>query len=159
MRMETSAVLAMLAVPAAVLAQVGGVRHLNPPGMVSNPAFSQAVIVSGPHRTVYVGGQNAVDSTGRIVGVGDVALQAAQALDNLERVLRAAGADLSQVVKWQVFVTDGVPLERGFEVFQQRWGRRGPPPAITLGIVRALAHPGFLVEIDAIAVVPESNGR
>ena len=46
----------------------GTVQHLTPEGMHRNPAYSQAVIVSGPARTIYIGGQNAVDATGNIVG-------------------------------------------------------------------------------------------
>ena len=47
------------------------VHHLNPPTLHRNPAYSQAVAVSGGARTIYVGGQNAVDASGAIVGKGD----------------------------------------------------------------------------------------
>ena len=44
-----------------------GVRHINPEGLHRNPAFSQAVVVEQPAKTIYVGGQNGVDSSGRVV--------------------------------------------------------------------------------------------
>ncbi len=50
----------------------GSVQHLNPDGLHKNPAFSQAVVVSGSVRAIYVGGQNAVDASGQIVGKGDI---------------------------------------------------------------------------------------
>ena len=49
----------------------------------------------------------------------------------------------------------GQPLQAGFEVFQRVWGRRPNPPAIMMAFVAGLANPDFLVEMDAIAVVPE----
>ncbi len=131
------------------------VEHLNPEGMHHNPAFSQAVVVTGPHRTIYVGGQYAVDVHGEIVGPGDIGVQTRQALANLQRALAAGGADLEHIVRWHVSVVQGQPLEPGFEAFQEAWGDRPHTPAITMAYVAGLAHPDFLVEIDAIAVVPE----
>lgn len=133
------------------------VEHLNPSGLHRNPAFTQAVVVTGPVKTVYVGGQNAVDSTGQLVGPGDIAVQAEQVLANLQAALAAAGAELHHVVKWNVLVVQGQPAQAGFEVFQRVWGREQAPPAITMAFVPALAHPAFLLEIDAVAVVPQSR--
>jgi hypothetical protein len=49
----------------------GSVQHLNPDGLHENPAYSQAVVVTGNVKTVYVGGQNAVDTAGTVVGKGE----------------------------------------------------------------------------------------
>jgi enamine deaminase RidA (YjgF/YER057c/UK114 family) len=92
---------------------IGRVRHLNPEGLHRNPAYSQAVVVSGNVKTVYVGGQNGVDAFGNVVGRADIGAQSERAFRNLEIALAAGGAKAG------------------------------------------LAHPEFLVEIDAIAVVPE----
>lgn len=131
------------------------IRHLNPDGLYKNPAFTQAVAVSGPVTTVYVGGQNAVDPTGTPVGVGDLKAQTIRALRNLETALAAAGAKLEQVVKWVVYVVQGQPVQPGLEGFQEVWGQRPNPPAITVLFVAGLGHPEWLVEIDAIAVIPQ----
>ncbi len=56
----------------------GSVRHLNPDGLHKNPAYSQAVVVNGNVKTVYVGGQNAVDAAGAVVGKGDIGAQTEQ---------------------------------------------------------------------------------
>ena len=51
------------------------VKHLNPAGLHKNPGYIQAVVISGNLTTVYVGGQNAVDASGNIVGIGDIRAQ------------------------------------------------------------------------------------
>jgi enamine deaminase RidA (YjgF/YER057c/UK114 family) len=137
----------------------GLVQHINPEGLSKNPAFSQAVVVTGPAKTIYVGGQDAVDGSGNIVGEGDVGLQTVQILINIQTALAAAGADLADVVKWNVYVVAGQPLQPGFEAFMRAWGRRPNPPAITMAFVSGLARPEYLVEIDAVAVVEEQGGR
>jgi len=127
------------------------VTHLNPEGLHRNPAFTQAVIVEGNARTIYIGGQNAVSPEGKIVG-DDLATQTEQVFDNLETILAAAGATLRDVVKWTIFVMQGQDIQPGFGVFQRRWGAHPNPPAISGLFVAGLANPAFLVEIEAIAV-------
>jgi enamine deaminase RidA (YjgF/YER057c/UK114 family) len=135
---------------------IGRVRHLNPEGLHRNPAYSQAVVVSGNVKTVYVGGQNGVDASGSVVGRADIGAQSERAFRNLEIALAAGGAKLEHVVKWNVCVVQGQSPVPGLEAFRRVWGDRPNPPAITVLFVAGLAHPEFLVEIDAIAVVPEA---
>jgi enamine deaminase RidA (YjgF/YER057c/UK114 family) len=132
----------------------GIVQHLNPETLHHNPAFTQAVAVSGAVKTVYVGGQNAVDTSGKIVGQGDIAAQTEQVMQNIQAALAAGGASLEHVIKWNLYIVQGQPLQPGFEVFQRVWNRRPNPPAITAAFVAGLANPDFLIEIDAIAIVP-----
>lgn len=133
------------------------VEHIHPDGLHHNPAFTNVVAVSGPTKTIYVGGQNAVDETGGIVGAGDIAEQTRQVFRNLGTALGAAGAKLDDVIKWVIYVTEGQPIEAGFAVFQQVWGQRPNPPLITVAVVKALANPDFLVELEAVAVVPDDS--
>jgi len=133
----------------------GKVEHLNPDGLHRNPAYSQAIAVSGKTRTVYVGGQNAVDENGEVVGKGDIGAQSQRAIENVQVALAAGGASIEHVVKWNVYIVQGNPLLPGFEAFQRAWGDRPNPPTITGLFVAGLAVPDYLVEIDAIAVVPE----
>jgi enamine deaminase RidA (YjgF/YER057c/UK114 family) len=130
------------------------ITHLNPDGLPANPAFTQAVKVAGPASLVFVGGQNGVDAEGNIVG-DDAAVQAQQALRNVERALEAAGGSLTDIVKWSITVTDPAALGAGFGAFQQLWGQRPNPPAITVQVVSALANPAFLVEVEAVAALAE----
>ena len=133
----------------------GRVEHLHPDQLPRNPAFTNVVAVSGSNKTVYVGGQNAVTAAGEIVGKGDIGAQTEQVFRNLEAALGAAGARLEHVVKWNILVVEGQPLQPAFEVFQRVWGRRPNPPLITLAVVAGLAEPDYLVELEAMAVVPQ----
>ena len=135
-------------------AALGSVEHLNPETLHHNPAFTQAVAVSGAVKTVYVGGQNAVDASGAIIGKGDIGAQTEQVMHSIQAALAAGGAGLEHVIKWNLYLVQGQPLEPGFAVFQRVWNRRPNPPAISMMRVAGLANPDFLLEIDAIAVVP-----
>jgi enamine deaminase RidA (YjgF/YER057c/UK114 family) len=132
----------------------GRVEFLNPDGLSQNPAFSNVAVVSGSVRTIYVGGQDAVDAEGNVVGIGDIAAQTGQVLRNLRTALAAAGAGPEHVVKWNVLVAEGQDFAGGYAAFQRVWGDQPNPPVITAAVVKGLAHPDFLVEMDAIAVVP-----
>jgi enamine deaminase RidA (YjgF/YER057c/UK114 family) len=133
----------------------GQVQHINPDDLSKNPAFTQVVIVSGPAKTIYVGGQDAVDVSGAIVGKGDIRAQVEQVFGNLQTALKASGAELEHIIKWNIYIVQGQPLRPAFEVSQQIWDARPNPPAISVMFVAGLANPDFLVEMDAIAVVPE----
>ena len=132
----------------------GSVRYVDPEALHKNPAFTNVVVVEGPTRTVHVGGQNAVDGSGNIVGKGDVAAQTEQVLANLRAALAAGGAEPEHVVKWNLLVVEGESLEAGFSAFRRAWGDPPSPPAITMAFVAGLANPDYLVEMDAVAVVP-----
>ena len=126
-------------------------RHINPEGLHRSPAFSQAVVVEQPTKTIYIGGQNGVDANGEVVGptVGE---QAGQAFRNLATILESEGASLANIVHWTIAVAEGHAFDEGVAAFQQVWDPADPPPAITVHVVAGLG-PGFLVEIDAVAVV------
>jgi enamine deaminase RidA (YjgF/YER057c/UK114 family) len=130
------------------------VQYINPDGLHKNPAYSQVIVVNGLAKTVYVGGQNAVDASGAVIGKGDLKAQTEQVFKNLQIALEAGGAKLENVVKWNIYVVEGQPIEPGLEVFQRVSGNRPNPPVITTVYVAKLANPDFLVEIDAVAVVP-----
>ena len=132
----------------------GQIQHINPDGLFKNPAFSQMITVQGPVKTIYIGGQDAVDASGKIVGKGDIKVQTEQVLNNIQGALKAAGAGLEHIIKWNIYIVQGQPLQPGFEVFQRVWGRRPNPPLVTAMFVSGLANPDFLIEMDAIAVVP-----
>src|SRR5260370_39807376 len=68
----------------------GSVQHLNPETLHKNPAFTQVITVTGPVRTIYIGGQNAVDAQGHILGEGDLAAQSAPVLLNFPTSLAAS---------------------------------------------------------------------
>jgi enamine deaminase RidA (YjgF/YER057c/UK114 family) len=131
------------------------VKYLNPAELHRNPAFSQAVRIPAGHDLIVIGGQNGVDSSGRVVAE-DIGGQTRQALSNLQACLSEANADLDHVVHWSILIKDGAPLMEGFAAFMEVWGQRANPPAITGAFVSGLAVPGALVEINALAAVPSA---
>ena len=133
------------------------VEHLNPEGVHKNPAYSQGVAVRGPARTIYVGGQNAVDASGAIVGTGDLGRQTEQVINNVALVLEAGGARLTDVIKWNIHVVAGQNIGLAFAAYQramQATAAAAKPGAVTAAFVSGLARPEYLIEIEAVAIVP-----
>lgn len=133
------------------------IDYLNPDNMAKPRGYSHAVAVGGKHRTIYLGGQNAIDEKGALVGKDSLREQTEQALANVEKILKAAGAGLENLVKLNIYLRQGQNPAEGFLAFQQWWGSRQQYPAITVVFVAGLGHPDWLVEIDGIAIVPEEG--
>jgi enamine deaminase RidA (YjgF/YER057c/UK114 family) len=133
----------------------GSVHYINPDSLIKNPAFTNVVVVEGNVKTVHIGGQDAQNASGEIVGKGDIAMQVEQTLANVRAALAAGGAGPEHIIKWNIYVVEGQPLQAGFDAFQNAWPQTPNPPAITVVFVSGLAHPDFLVEMDAVAVVPQ----
>jgi len=119
---------------------------------VSSPAFSHVAIVPPGATTIYVGGQNAVDTTGTLVGDGDVAAQSIRALANARTALEAAGATIDDVVQWTVLFVDGVDLAAAYGAIAGDLGSE-EPALVSSARVAGLGVSGALVEISAIAAV------
>ncbi|GJL63436.1 MAG: enamine deaminase RidA [Nitrospirales bacterium] len=106
---------------------------------------------------VLISGQAAIDGQGRIVGVGDFDAQAKQAFENLDRVLRAGGSSLKNVIKVTIFLTDMGYFDRIVEL-RGKWFT-APYPADSIVEVRSLYSPDAMIEIEAIAVVDSAAER
>lgn len=129
-------------------------QHINPDGMHKNPAFSQGIVIPAGARLLVIGGQNAVDGKGEIVGKGDIAAQATQAVQNLLTVLEAAGGTLDGLVRVGLLLREDADIRAGFGAWMAAAGSRlKQPPTVTSALVAQLAHPDFLVEIEALAVL------
>jgi len=103
------------------------------------------------NNTVYVRGQTAMDLDGRIVGIGDAAAQAENAMACAKTLLEEAGASLQDVVKITIYITDRAHREPVYQVVG-RW-LKGVYPVSTGIIVQGLARPEYLMEIDIIAEI------
>jgi enamine deaminase RidA (YjgF/YER057c/UK114 family) len=128
------------------------IQRIRPQGLVSSPAFSHVAIVPPGATTIYVGGQNAVDADGSLVGAGDAAVQSARALANAKTALAAAGATLGDVVQWTVLFVDGADLAAGYGAIASELASE-EPALVTAARVAGLGVPGALVEISAVAAV------
>lgn len=128
------------------------IQHINPPSLHHSPAFSQGTIVPAGARVLYVGGQNGVGPDGKVVG-DTLEAQTEQALRNVLAVLAEAGATQADVAKLTIHLVHGGDVNAGFAASLRVWGAH--PTAITVVQVPAFAEPDKLVEIDAIAALPD----
>ena len=133
----------------------GSVQYINPDGLPPGRGYTQVVAVSGLAKTIYVGAETAVDSAGKLVGEGDIRAQTEQVLRNVELCLQAAGAKPGHIVKWNIYVVEGQPIQPAFEAAMRWWGTRPNPPANTVVLVSGFPLlPDVLLMIDAVAAVP-----
>ena len=126
-------------------------RYINPGTLAALPGFTHAVRVGA---TVYVSGEVALDSLGRLVGPGDLKAQAAQAFANLATVLRIAGVGPADVAKLTVYVVSAKPgdLELIRAAAPDFFPERNPPAGTVVGVA-TLPRDGLLIAVDATAVV------
>ena len=105
--------------------------------------------------TVYLRGQVGTDFEGALIGGDDPAAQADQAMKNVAQLLDECGAQLADVVKITLYITDRAHREPVYRAVG-RW-LKGVHPVSTGLMVAGLAKPEWLMEIDVIAVIPKSR--
>jgi enamine deaminase RidA (YjgF/YER057c/UK114 family) len=126
-------------------------RHvIAPGGVAAGRGYSQ--VVTGRGQLVVVSGQVAQDECGELVGAGDAAAQARQVFENLRRCLAQVGAGFGDVVKLTFFVLDVADLP-AIRAARDAVIDTTRPPASTAVQVAALFAPGYLLEIEAWALV------
>lgn len=104
---------------------------------------------------VFISGQVPIDAEGRTVGNGDILAQARQALENVRVLVEAAGGTLDDVCFLSIFVTDIRNYHRFGELRREYFHE--PFPSSTVIGVTGLAEPDWLIELEAIAYIPESG--
>jgi enamine deaminase RidA (YjgF/YER057c/UK114 family) len=128
------------------------VRFSNPKSLPPPPGYSYVVETKGT--TVYLAGQLGVDMENKFVGApGDFRAQCHKAFDNMTAALKAAGCNWADVVKINNFLVDIEANMAAFREIRDTFLNKKAPPASTTIGVPALARPGGLFEIEAIAVV------
>ena len=125
-------------------------HHIRPEGSPPANGYSHAVSFEG--RMVLVSGQVPLDAEGRLIGYDDAGEQTRQVFRNIEAALGGAGATMSDVVKLTVFLTNMGDLA-AFRSVRDEFVDVERPPASSLVQVGGLAHPGFRVEIEAVAAL------
>ena len=128
------------------------VQYLNPPTLSTPTGYTHVVEVTRG-KTVYISGQVSLDKSGNVVGKGDFVAQTTQVFENLKAALAAVGATFDNVVKVTMFVTDMSNIATLRTIRLKYYGKNAP--ASTLVQIGKLAHEDFMIEIEAIAVVPE----
>ncbi|MDH6142910.1 enamine deaminase RidA (YjgF/YER057c/UK114 family) [Kitasatospora sp. GP30] len=122
-----------------------------PAGLAPGNGYSH--VSWGTGRIVAVSGQLALDETGALVGPGDPDAQAGQVFENIHRALAAAGAEFTDVIKLTFYITDVAYLP-ALRAARDAVIDTANPPASSAVVVAGLIRPEFLVEVDALAVVP-----
>ena len=128
------------------------ITRINPKD-ISTPfaSYSHVVTAEGAQKLVFCAGQVAADADGKVLPPDDFDAQARMVMKNLTSALAAGGATIADVTKITIYIVNphDVPKARG--VLQSYFGEH--PPGSTLCILRGLANPNFLLEIEAIAAV------
>lgn len=131
---------------------MASIQRIRPEGLVVSPAFSHVAVVPPGATTIYIGGQNAVEANGELIGKDDIAAQSTRALANAKTALAAAGATLPDVVHWTVLFLAGADLAAGYGAIAAELAS-AEPALVTAAQVAGLGVPGALVEISAVAAV------
>jgi reactive intermediate/imine deaminase len=124
----------------------------NAPGVVKPFGIFSGAAWQQQGKVLHISGQVSQDVDGNTVGVGDITAQTRQVLDNIKKILEAVGGQMSDIAKVTVFVTDMSMLD---EIHRVRSEYFTPPyPASSLVQVVSLVRSDYLIEIEAVAVIP-----
>ena len=116
------------------------------------------VVVTEPGKLIFLSGQVATDRDGHLVGKGDLHAQTVQVFENLKSGLAAAGVTFDDVVKITWYVKSYQPEQLAtLREVRDTYINKAAPPASTLVGVASLFQEDYLIEVDAIAVLPQSR--
>ena len=127
-------------------------NFINPPELSASEYFSHAVLVPAETPLLFIGGQNAVDKGGNIVGKDNLRLQAEKIVANLKVLLKEGGASFKSIIKWNVYLVIGQDPAPAFDVFAAELNSLEEKPLISFIYVPRLALPEALLEIEAVAL-------
>ena len=131
------------------------IERIDPSSLRKPDEYYTHVLRTG--NTVYVAGQAAVGMDRKVVGVGDVVAQAEEVFQQLRECLRAAGTDFDHVVKLNTYIVNPDDVEKVAKIRSRYLREAGLRPASTLVVVKALAWPEMLIEIECMALMPETT--
>lgn len=125
---------------------------VNPPDLIKPVGYSHGIVASG-NRLLFIAGQVGLDENGP---AADLATQFKIALDNVKKVLEAAGGRPEDLARLTIYVTNIKAYLKHREqlapIYQEFFGRHYP--AMSLLEVRNLIDPRLMVEIEGTAVLP-----
>lgn len=129
------------------------VTFSNPDTMPRRAGYSQVCEVTAG-KLVLIAGQVPHDTNDRLVGENDFAAQVEQVFKNLDAALKAAGGSFKNLVKINNYCVASVTPEQrtAFQKVRDRYVDMATPPVSTFIFVSRLAQPGWLFEMDAMAV-------
>jgi enamine deaminase RidA (YjgF/YER057c/UK114 family) len=120
-------------------------------GVFDPPAYTQTIKVTGAQSVIFISGQVDYDDKGSVGHPGDFAAQARATFASLKAQVEAAGGTIASIVKLNTYLVDVRHRAELATVREEVFGKKAP--ASTLIGVTALAMPGWLIEVEAIAVI------
>lgn len=120
-------------------------------GVYDPSGYSQGVRATGSQTMLFLAGQVAYDRDGSVKHRGDFTAQAREVFGAVKALVEAGGGTLQNVVKITTYVTDVRHRPEFRTVRAEFFGDKGP--ASTMVEVSALAHPDYLIEVEAIALI------
>src|SRR6266849_752219 len=114
--------------------------------------FSQAMAIEAKGKLVFISGMTSRRADGTIAGVGDIEAQTHQVCENLKSAVEAAGGTMDDICRVDVYVRNMEHFDKIHRVRREYFKAR--PPASTMIEVTKMTSPDYLIEINAIAVIP-----
>ena len=133
-------------------------RILNPPTLAKPSGFAHGILTTGG-RLLFLAGQPGLNAAGQVETPGDLVAQFARALANAKTVVESAGGSLTDIVKLTIYVRDKDVYKANLHALGTTWHSFFGHyyPAVTLVEVSNLFDDNALVELDGIAVLPNSD--
>jgi len=119
-----------------------------------NGHFSQATVIEARGKLVFISGMTARRPDGTIAGIGDVEAQTRQVCENIKAAVEAAGGTMDDIVRVDVYVRNMEHFEKIHKVRREYF--KAPAPASTMVEINKMTSPEYLIEINAIAVLPNA---
>ena len=119
-----------------------------------NGHFSQATVIEARGKLVFISGMTSRRADGSIAGIGDVEAQTKQVCENLKAAVEAAGGSMDDIVRVDVYVRNMEHFDKIHKVRREYF--KAPAPASTMVEICKMTSPEYLIEINAIAVLPDA---
>jgi len=116
--------------------------------------FSQATMIEARGKLVFISGMTARRADGSIAGIGDIEAQTEQVCENLKAAVEAAGGNMDDIVRVDVYVRNMEHFDQIHKVRREYF--KAPAPASTMVEICKMTSPDYLIEINAIAVIPDA---
>jgi 2-iminobutanoate/2-iminopropanoate deaminase len=116
--------------------------------------FSQATVIEARGKLVFISGMTSRKADGTIAGIGDIEVQTRQVCENLKAAVEAAGGTMDDIVRVDVYVRNMEHFDQIHKVRRQYF--KAPAPASTMVEICKMTSPDYLIEINAIAVLPNA---
>jgi reactive intermediate/imine deaminase len=116
--------------------------------------FSQATVIEARGKLVFMSGMTARKADGTIAGVGNIEVQTRQVCENLKAAVEAAGGTMDDIVRVDVYVRNMEHFDAIHKVRREYF--KAPAPASTMVEICKMTSPDYLIEINAIAVLPDA---